>query len=328
MPDLRAFQKRIRRLGSVALLSALPQQAAAACDLAADLAGLHTAYSDLIEGGGTPRADIGRYVINRELITQSERDLVQSLTTSGFYESMPELRPVLDGMAALAQRGANAEDLAIHRSNVENLTRTLRSTGCFETPGPEVDEVLNTLSPNDTPPEPEDANPEASDSDVAGTGGYANVAAMITQNAPFSYIVLAVIALAASVSAWILRRVFFRNRARAFIRVPFGGPLPITDALGRRKDRIVVDVSQGGLMIERPTDANPDLFDHVSVQLPDGAHRLDLVWENEHFFGYQFVTHLTETAFEAVLAIDVKKTDDRHTTNENSAPEGAAQQPA
>ncbi|MEL7106298.1 MAG: PilZ domain-containing protein [Pseudomonadota bacterium] len=327
MPAAWAHLGKFRRLVLAAGLAVTSQQAVAACDLAADLAGLHEAYDDLIEGGGTPRADIGRFVINRDLIEQTERDLIQSLNSSGFYDAMPQLRPVLDDMAALARRGASAEDLGRHRSNIESLTNTLRGTGCFETPGEATEAAA--APPSDTaPPDPETADETTSSADVAGTNALKRLTVLIEETAPYSYGILGMITLALCIAGWFLRRLFLRNRARAFPRVPFGGHMPITDALGRRKDRIVVDISQGGLMIERPDTTNFDPFDRVSVRLPDGDHSLELMWENDHFLGYKFDTVLTEAAFAAVTAIDVRKSEDRDAPNENSAPEGAAQQPA
>mgnify|MGYP001796085257 CR=1 FL=1 len=326
MPAAWAHNRILKRLVIVAGLAAASQQAIAACDLAADLATLHNAYDDLIEGGGTPRADIGRFVINRELIEQTERNLIQSLNSSGFYDSMTELRPVLDDMAALARRGASAEDLDRHRSNIESLTHTLRGTGCFEAPGTST---ANASAPSDVAPtEPEDAQESTSSADVAGTDTMKRLTLMIEENAPFSYAVLGGLTLLLTIAGWILRRMVLRNRARAFPRVPFGAPLPITDGMGRRQNRVVVDISQGGLMIERPKVADLDPFDRVSVRLPNGDHALELMWENEHFFGYRFETVLSEDAFAAVTAIDVRKSMSAEAPNENSAPEGAADQPA
>lgn len=326
MPVTWANNRTLKRLALVAGLAAVSQQALAACDLAADLATLHTAYDDLIEGGGTPRADIGRFVINRELIEQTERNLIQSLNTSGFYDSMPELRPVLDDMAALAKRGASAEDLDRHRSNIERLTHTLRGTGCFEAPG------ASTANPAPStevaPADPENTQESTSNADVAGSDAVKRLSLMIEENAPFSYAVLGTLTLVLGITVWMLRRMVLRNRARAFPRVPFGGPLPITDSMGRRQNRIVIDISQGGLMIERPKVADLDPFDRVSVRLPDGDHALELMWENEHFFGYRFDTVLSEDAFAAVTAIDVRKPATSEAPNEDSAPKGAAGQPA
>ncbi|MEO1239649.1 MAG: PilZ domain-containing protein, partial [Pseudomonadota bacterium] len=178
--------------------------------------------------------------------------------------------------------------------------------------------------PQEVPP----TDDTASTADVAGTDRLKQLAAIIEENAPLSYGVLGMFALVLSIAGWLVWRVFVINRARAFPRVPFGGYLPITDSLGRRKDRIVVDISQGGLMIERPNTASFDAFDHISVRLPDGEHALDLMWENEFFMGYKFHSILAEDTFAAVMAIEVRKPSSASAPNENSAPEGAVGQSA
>ena len=324
MPADRAIVHSLWRLGLAAFAAVLPQQVAASCALAAQLATLHGAYSDLINGGGTPRADIGRFVIKRDLVEADDEDLVENLNASGFYDTMDQLGPVLSDMTELARNGANGEDLGRHQANIEGLAETLRGTGCFEAPAEVADDATATPSPESEAPEPDAADPEGENADVAGASSMARLSKLIEDHAPMSYLIAGAGFAALGGIGYLVRRLILRSRARAYPRFPFGGELPIADELGRRRARVVVDISRGGLMLERPDVQDPSTFERITVRLPDGDHDLTLVWENQHFFGYQFDTALTEEELASVLALDVTRADTGSTQNENSAPKGAA----
>lgn len=305
MPGSRAVRFIFCRYWLLVMVLSAPHQANASCALAAELATLHGAYSDLIEGRGTPREDIGRFVIARELGDETASDLSQTLNSSGFYDTMDELEPVLDDMARLAERGPAAEDLSQHRANIEGLNSTLRGTGCFEEPG-----TTETNAPA-TPPDPStetDATEAETDPETLDLGRPSlvkRVTQLISETAPISYVILACGLAVLGVLGLAGWRILKNTRARAFARIPFGGSLPITDGTGQRKDRVVVDISRGGLMIERPAVIDPGPYKRVVVHLPDGEFALKLAWDNTHFFGYQFDKPIDEDVLKNVLALDV-----------------------
>lgn len=340
MPGQRATRRVILRSALLVVASQLPQHAHASCSVAADLATLHGAYTDLIEGRGTPREDIGRFVIERELGSSADTPLTNTLNSTGFYDTMDQLQPVLDDMARLAKNGVQGEDLSLHRQNVENLNTTLRTTGCFEEPAAEIDDTSDTeetvsADPEDTPP---DATSNIEDN---SPGAMKKFAQMMSDRSPGSYIALGVLCLGLIGLAILVRRMIKNARARSYPRMPFGGALPITDASDRRVDRIVVDISLGGIMVERPAVIDIAPFKRVKVHLPDGEFSLRLAWENTHFFGYQFDTPIGEDVLANVMAMDIvprnapepeSQNSDMagakdEAPNTNSAPEGAAESP-
>ncbi len=296
--------------------------AQASCDLAAQLATLHDAYSDLIEGRGTPREDIGRFVIDRDLNSSADAALVDDLTSSGFYDQMTQLGPVLDDMARLAKGDRAAGDLNRHRNNQEALAETLRVTGCFEAPIEQAEATSEEIGP-DAPPPPE-ATESESEALESSAGLVSRLRKLVADSAPISYAVLGGAAASFAVIGIFIRRRLRSNRARGFPRFPFGGKLPVTNVLGKSYNLVVVDISQGGLHLERPEGAILEAFHRIEVALPGGPRKLRIMWENEHFFGFEFDQVLEEDILTEVLNFDRPK-EALPGEKTNSAPEGAVQ---
>lgn len=317
----------LRNLLCVSALATLsPGRADASCQMAAQLAKLHTAYADVIEGQGTPREDIGRFVIERDLGGTSGAGFRENLRSSGFYDQIDVIAPMLDDMERLASDSLSQATADRHLGNLEQLSSTLRGTGCFEAPVTEA----NAASTGPEKAADPDGADESQSAGFVSPSMVKRLTQLVQDEAPISYGVLA-LAMAALVMAGIfVRRMIRSARARAFPRVPFGGRLPITNAAGSTTPLLVVDISQGGIAVQRPKGAPPDAFDRIDIGLPSGQHPMRLRWENEHFFGYEFDAPLDEEALQAVLDLDIEReTTVMQTTreNESGAPEDAAETP-
>ena len=317
MPEIRVPGCYFPHLMIAATL-VLPTNAAASCDLAAELATLHGAYSDVLNGSGTPRADIGRFVINRDLLDSSDRNFVEALRASGFYDDMDQLEPVFKDMAELAAGGADPLAETRHRENIIGLKDTLRNTGCFEDPADvpsTADDVAAAILTATSAP----ASAGSDQSQSQNARLLDRLAGLISDRAPASFYGLAGVGLTLGGAVLYTRRLMLRARARAYPRFPLGCPLMFGDIYGVRSWNTVVNISRGGLLIERPEMPSPGSLDRAIVSLVDGDHAVSLVWENAHFLAFEFHKPIEEETLQAVLSQIEPGAE-----NKNSAPGGAA----
>ncbi len=318
MPTNRAPVRFLAHILPIAAFCSAPAPVAATCGLAADLARLHGAYSDVVNGDGTPRADIGRYVINQNLIAPSGQNFIETLNASGFYESMEDIGPALEGMAELVSNRPGSIGESRHRANLASLEASLRNTGCFEEPNDRASDG-EALTGGSGQAGPGGGSGENDGEQDGPDHPIEHVSRWITENAPSSYAILAGTGLFVCAAGLYGRRLMMRARARAYPRFPLGVPLSIGDVYGRRSQRVAINISRGGLIVERDDLCTPSDYERASVRLAETDHSLRLRWENTHFLAFEFLDPIEEEELQAVLS-------SAHTIlrKTNSAPEGAA----
>ncbi|MDJ1007541.1 MAG: hypothetical protein QNJ13_06905 [Paracoccaceae bacterium] len=268
--------------------------AAASCSAAARLATLHAAYDDLIEGQGTPRADIGRHVVARELLGPGTDAYIAMLRDRGYRPDLGDVAPALEAMAGLARTGESAViETAAHRSQRNALAAALWATGCFLPPGaPETE-----AGPSD-----DSANRADTDTDTAAAPGpLVRLAGLVEAQAPYSLIVIVAALAGLAGLAVVLRRRSIREKARAYPRCRLGRSVPVTDTKGRAISGLVIDISRGGLMLARPPDLGPEDMRSCGAVLAGTTVEMSLAWHNRHFFGMTFGDPIPEDLLRRIL---------------------------
>lgn len=271
--------------------------ASASCAVADRLAGLHTAYDDLIEGYGTPRAEIGRFVIEREL--GQGADLDERLRDGGFFDLMGILGPLLSDMGALARSGGPPGDLSRHRENRDAFETTIRSTGCFDPPGQDGEADQTSDEEGD----------ESEADDAANEGAFDRAGSFFKETAPFSYLAGVLLLAAIGGLIFFLRRRAARSNARTFMRHSLRAEFTLINSNGRQRRVEAVNISRGGIMIKRPKDMENGEIDSADVNLGIGNAPVVHRWENSLYVGLEFRTPLEESVFDSILAAAKDATD-------------------
>lgn len=280
--DHRIVSRALVAAGIV--LSAVP--AAASCIAAARLAELYAAYDDLIEGHGTPRADIGRFVIEDDFGATARDRILGDLSSGGSHDEFQGIGSVLAAVEDLSAPGASDADLDAHRRNRAALAASLRATGCFESPSAPVERGAPAAAEDPDPENPVDpASPDA----VGPLRAMKALGAVITANSPYSILVGATGLFCSVWTGRMIRRRIIVARSRAYPRLAFEADLPVAFAGTGTRPMHVVNISRGGLLVRRPDDGTQvRAGTHAAVRLDGRMVPSSVVWDNEHFLGMSF----------------------------------------
>jgi len=280
--DHRIFSRAI--LASAIVLSSLP--AAASCIVAARLADLYAAYDDLIEGHGTPRADIGRFVIEDDFGATGRDRILGDLSSGGPHDEFRGIGSVLAAVEDLSASGTSNADLDVHRRNRAALAARLRATGCFEDPSAPGERGGRTEAEDPDPEAPVDAAPPTALGPLRALKALGNV---ITANSPYSIVIGATTIFCAVWTGRMIRRRITVARSRAYPRFAFEADLPVAFAGTGARPMHVVNISRGGLLVRRPDDGtHARAGTHAAVRLHGRMVPASVVWDNEHFLGMSF----------------------------------------